>query len=70
MMKYTIHFHLLRVHGPVEGALVERVPDLAHDGRVGLLEPGQHVVVHVLVEDDAAEGGATLARGANACECG
>ena len=46
----------LRVHRPVQGPVVEGVTQPLEDRGVGLLEPINHLVVDLLVNDEPAKG--------------
>ena len=45
----------LGVHRPIQGSVVEGIAQALEDGGVGLLEAVNHLVVNLLVDDEAAK---------------
>jgi hypothetical protein len=56
----------LAVHGTIQDTSVQGVSDSLDDLLVSLLEPAQHLVVHLLVQNESPGGGAALSGRASA----
>lgn len=56
----------LAVHGTIQDTSVQGVSDSLDDLLVSLLEPAQHLVVHLLVQNESPGGGAALSGSASA----